>query len=272
MTAGLKRLLRAVLPAPLRAALTAHRRLRFSGPYQTWADARHASTGYDAPAILERMTASARAVAAGQAAYERDTVLFRDPTPDPLLLAEITALTKIRPAGVRVLDFGGALGSTWFQHRPFLAGLGTVAWHVVEQPFIAERGRTEFTNPNLTFHDSIESALASGPPDLVLLSSVLQYLEAPWSVLERLASLPASVWLITRTPFADALASDTLVVQHVPATIYPASYPAWIFSPDHFAAFWTARHTVLGWHPCSEGSFRVRDLSFTFRTALIRSK
>jgi len=117
MTAALKHLLRAVLPASLHAALTRHRRLRFSGPYRTWSDARAASTGYDEPAILARMTAATRTVAAGRAAYERDTVLFPEPAADPLLLAELTALASLRPAGLRVLDFGGALGSTWFQPK-----------------------------------------------------------------------------------------------------------------------------------------------------------
>lgn len=270
MTAALKRLLRAVLPAPLHAALVRRRRLRFTGPYRTWSDARAASTGYNAPAILARMTASARAVAAGRAAYERDTVLFPTPTADPLLLAELTALAATRPAGLRVLDFGGALGSTWFQHRPFLASLPPVAWHIVEQPDIAARGRAEFAGPTLTFHDCLDSALAAGPPDLVLLSSVLHYLPEPWPLLARLATLPARAWLVTRTPFSDTVHSNQIVVQHVPATIYAASYPAWIFSPAAFATFWAAHSTTLAWHPCTDGQFATGGLNFDYRTALIR--
>ena len=269
MTAALKHLLRAVLPASLHATLTRHRRLRFSGPYRTWSDARAASTGYDEPAILARMTAATRTVAAGRAAYERDTVLFPEPAADPLLLAELTALAPLRPAGLRVLDFGGALGSTWFQHHPFLASLPPVAWHIVEQPEIAARGRAEFSGPHLTFHDSLDSALAAGPPDLVLVSSVLQYLPDPWPLLARLATLPARAWLITRTPFSDTLRSDTIVVQHVPAAIYAASYPAWIFSPATFTSFWDARSVSLDWHPCTDGHFTVADISFDYRTAVL---
>ncbi len=269
MTAALKHLLRAVLPASLHAALTRHRRLRFSGPYRTWSDARAASTGSDEPALLARKTAAPRTVAAGRAAYERDTVLFPEPAADPLLLAELTALASLRPAGLRVLDFGGALGSTWFQHHPFLASLPPVAWHIVEQPEIAARGRAEFSGPHLTFHDSLDSALAAGPPDLVLVSSVLQYLPDPWPLLARLATLPARAWLITRTPFSDTLRSDTIVVQHVPAAIYAASYPAWIFSPATFTSFWDARSVSLDWHPCTDGHFTVADISFDYRTAVL---
>lgn len=269
MTAGLKRFLRTLLPASLYTALTRHRRLYFTGPYRTWADARTASTGYDAPAILDRMTTSARAVAAGKAAYERDTVLFREPATDPLLTAELTALAAARPRGLRVLDFGGALASTWFQHRDFLATLPPVTWHIVEQPTVAARGRADFANANLIFHDSLESALAAGSPDLVLLSSVLQYLEDPWAILERLSSLPNCIWLITRTPFADGATSDAVVVQHVPATIYAASYSAWVFSAARFAAFWAQRSAVVECHPCTDGAFVAGELAFDFRTARI---
>ena len=269
MTAALKHLLRAALPASLHAALTRHRRLRFTGPYRTWSDARAASTGYDAPDVLARMTAATRAVAAGRAAYERDTVLFPEPAADPLLLAELTALASLRPAGLRVLDFGGALGSTCFQHRPFLQSLPPIAWHIVEQPEIAARGRAKFSGPHFTFHDSLESALAPGPPDLVLISSVLQYLPDPWPLLARLAELPARAWLITRTPFADTLRSDQIVVQHVPATIYAASYPAWIFSPAYFIAFWGARSVTLTWHPCTDGHFTAAEVPFDYRSAVL---
>ncbi len=168
-----------------------------------------------------------------------------------------------------MLDFGGALGSTWFQHHPFLASLPPVAWHIVEQPEIAARGRAEFSGPHLTFHDSLDSALAAGPPDLVLVSSVLQYLPDPWPLLARLATLPARAWLITRTPFSDTLRSDTIVVQHVPAAIYAASYPAWIFSPATFTSFWDARSVSLDWHPCTDGHFTVADISFDYRTAVL---
>lgn len=272
MTAALRRFLRTMLPAPLHAALTRHRRIRFTGPYRNWADATAAGTGYDAPTILARMTASAHAVAAGHAAYERDTVLFPTPAADPLLLAELTALAPLRPAGLRVLDFGGALGSTWFQHRTFFDSFPPVDWHIVEQPAIASRGRAEFTRPGLTFHDSLEDALVAGPPDLVLLSSVLHYLPAPWSQLERLVALPARAWLVTRTPVSDALHTDHAVVQHVPPVIYRASYPAWIFPAASFASFATAHRLSLVWHRCTDGHFTLPGLAFEFRTAVFYSR
>ena len=271
MITTLKNLVRAALPAPLHRALTRRRRLHFTGPYRNWSAARAAAGGYDDPAILERMVASAREVAAGRAAYERDTVLFHEPAADPLLLGELETLALSRPRGLRVLDFGGALGSTWFQHRAFLRKLPPVSWHIVEQPKIAARGRLEFSGSGLTFHDSLDSALDQGPPDLVLISSVLQYLPDPWSALARLSALPAETWLITRTPFTDTLATDTIVVQHVPAAIYRASYSAWVFSTAAFEDFWTRRSASLTWHPCTGGRFTDAGVIQSYRTARIRS-
>ncbi len=270
MTTPLKRLLRAVLPAPLAAALVRRRRLRFSGPYPSWAAARTASRGYDDDAILTRMVEATRAVAAGRAAFERDTVLFTGPQHDPLLAAELAALASRRPAPLRVLDFGGALGSTWWQHRALFATLPPIEWHVVEQPAVAARGRAEFARPGLAFHDSLASALPAGPPDLVLAASVLQYLESPWTTLAELAALPAATWLVARTPFVDAAAADLLTVQHVPANIYRASYPAWVFPAKSFAAFATARGLAIEWHACDDGAFTAGGVPFDFRTVILR--
>src|SRR6187402_2999804 len=48
----------------------------WSGDYPRWADAVADASGYDAAAILERVRAAALAVKRGEAAYERDSVLF----------------------------------------------------------------------------------------------------------------------------------------------------------------------------------------------------
>ena len=46
-----------------------------------------------------------------------------------------------------------------------------------------------------------------------------------------------------------------------------ASYPAWIFSPAYFIAFWGARSVTLTWHPCTDGHFTAADVPFDYRSA-----
>jgi putative methyltransferase (TIGR04325 family) len=232
MKQALKNLLRRCLPDPLLAQLVRARRVHYSGPHASWSAALSYTSGYHTPAILEHVASATREVVAGRAAFERDSVTFPDPVPDPVIIA---GLTKARPpAGpLRVLDFGGSLGSSYHQHRRFLPQEAPIEWHIVEQCHYVERGRAEFQTAELRFHHTIAEAGAAGPPHVVLLSSVLQYLEDPWAVLSSVAALPAACWIVARTPFHGE-AGDLPIVQHVPASIYRASYPAWILSTVFF--------------------------------------
>src|SRR3546814_20965207 len=81
--------------------------LRFGGTPQGWNEAARMSSGYSESAILDRVRTATRAVAAGEAAYERDSVLF-DIDDDPFDI--ITALLRAAAtADIRLnaLDFGG---------------------------------------------------------------------------------------------------------------------------------------------------------------------
>lgn len=267
MIRGLKSLLRRTLPAPLVAWLTRSQRVSFSGPFDSWALAAARASGYDSPAILERVIATSRAVRNGEFAYERDSVGFVTPAADPVLLAELTG--AIRNSRISVLDFGGSLGSSYHQHRPHLPSAVRVDWRVVEQPNFVAAGRREFSTDELRFHESLPAALGDGlHPDLFLLGSVLAYLEDPSAVTRELLAQKARRVVITRTPFHERGPADLPVLQRVPASIYPASYPAWILSRERFSRVWREAGYALVWHETEEGSWRVGSLPFTFHTVV----
>src|SRR3546814_16397621 len=99
------------------------------------------SSGYSESAILDRVRTATRAVVAGEAAYERDSVLF-DKADYPFAL--ITALLRAAASAdmrLDVIDFGGSLGSTYRQCRPLLDAVQPPQWHVVEQPHFVAFGR-----------------------------------------------------------------------------------------------------------------------------------
>lgn len=131
------------------------------------------------------------------------------------------------------MDFGGSLGSTYFQNRVFLSALPGVRWNIVEQPSHVGIGKASFEDDYLRFYEGIAECMAKTQPNVVLLSSVLQYLERPYSVLDQILELPCAHVIIDRTPFW-AGPADRLCVQTVPPSIYPASYPSWIFSRPQF--------------------------------------
>lgn len=236
----------------------------FRGDYATWAGASARSTGYDAEHILDRAVAAARAVRSGDAAWERDTVLFlEEACHEPLLKALRTAAA--RDGRLSVLDFGGALGSTWWQHRRWLADVPDLRWSVVEQPGFVAAGRREFTTEVLRFYETIEACFAAEQPTLILLSSVLPYLEHPHALLGELAARDCGWLVIDRTGFTRH-GRDQLTVQHVPETIYRASYPCWFFDQTQLLAPLASRWQVADqW-----ASFDAGGDKFDYRGLLMK--
>ena len=106
-------------------------------------------------------------------------------------------------------------------------------WNIVEQSHHVEIGKAWFEDDHLHFYADIAECLRETQPNIALLSSVLQYLENPYSLLEQIIGLPCDFFIIDRTPFWAGL-TDRLCVQSVPPNIYHASYPSWIFSKHQF--------------------------------------
>jgi putative methyltransferase (TIGR04325 family) len=207
-----------------------------SGDYRSWGEALAASTGYDSELILEKTRLSLLKVKKGEAVYERDSVLFDEIEYAWPLLAGLMWAAARNGGTLNVLDFGGSLGSTYFQNRDFLSVLSRVRWNIVEQPRHVEVGKACFEDDRLNFYTDIAECLGETQPNIVLLSSVLQYLEHPYTLLEQIMGLPCDCFIIDRTPFWTG-PTDRLCVQNVPPSIYPANYPSWIFSSPHFHAY-----------------------------------
>jgi putative methyltransferase (TIGR04325 family) len=246
--------------------------LRFAGRPADWADACRMSSGYAASAILERVVTATRAVVSGEAAYERDGVLFDEPAYPFAILAALLRAAALDAGRLDVVDFGGSLGSTYHQCRPFLAALPSVHWRVVEQQAFVEAGRSEFSTAELEFFGSVDEMPEGGGGRVILLSSVLQYLPEPARALAELLAASARHVVIDRTPLSRADA-DRLCIQHVPKHIYEASYPCWILSRSRLLAQLSAAWRVVAEFPCAEGSTRTEDgLPFEFRGLILERR
>jgi putative methyltransferase (TIGR04325 family) len=241
MSAELKHWLADWIPPHLRRVLRSispNGAVSYSGSFATWDDARRHSDGYDLPAIVERVKQAQLKVVRGEAAYERDSVLFdKIEHSYPLLVGLLRA--ALNNSGVlNVVDIGGALGSTYFQCRGLLAGTTSLRWNVVEQPSFVDCGIQHFQSAQLRFFRDLRSCLAVEPVGVAVLSGVLPYIEDPHAMLRDVAEARLAHVILDRTPLWAA--KDRLTVQSVPASIYgfPASYPAWILNRervlDHF--------------------------------------
>lgn len=223
------------------------------------------SGGYSDGEIAERVANATRAVVDGRAAYERDSVLFAERDFRYPVVAALMHAAALNQGRLEVVDFGGALGSTYWQCRPLLDGLRHVRWQVVEQPSFVSIGRREFTTDRLSFSESISSLSAPTQAQLILACGVLEYLENPTRQLSDLATLNASHLLIDRTPLHNG-SEDRLCIQRVPKEIYRASYPCWILSRARFMAELASHWRVVSEFACDEGACRTDDgLEFEFR-------
>jgi len=205
----------------------------FEGDYAAWEDARENSTGYDAGKILEKILAATLKVKNGDAVYERDSVLFDHIEYSWPVLSGLMWVAARDNGRLNVLDYGGSLGTSYFQNRKFIQTLDQVRWNVVEQPHYVEAGHTHIQDHQLRFYKTIEECLAESQPNVILLSSVLQYLERPLELIEKFSASKATCLIIDKTPFSSSNI-DRLLVQKVPASIYSASYPMWVFSKSKF--------------------------------------
>ena len=202
--------------------------IRYEGHYQSWEDATRASTGYDTAVILQRTRDALLKVKRNEGLYERDSVVFEKAQHAFPLLAGLLRAAVASNGRLSVVDFGGSLGSSYFQCRNFLHPVRSLEWLIVDQPAQVACGREDFESNELLFYNSVEECIARHQPNVLLLSSVLQYLPLPYEFLQQLIHYGFEQVIIDRTPFLVS-GQERLTVQHVPSCIYPASYPAWFF-------------------------------------------
>jgi putative methyltransferase (TIGR04325 family) len=169
-------------------------------------------------------------VKSGEAAYERDSITFNYIQYEWFqhILEFLNIIAQKSGGKLRVLDFGGSLGSTYFAVRPFLTDLKEFKWSIIEQPKFVEIGKEYFEDHYLNFYNDIEFCYLQEHPNVILLSGVLQYLEHPYHLIETILNLNIEYIIIDRTPFVRG--EERLTVQVTPPEIYDKSYPAWFLN------------------------------------------
>ena len=226
--------------------------IRFTGAYDSWAAASKDATGYDSSLILDKTRDALLKVKRGEAAYERDSVLFDKIQHSFPVLSGLLRAAAADDGRLCAVDFGGALGSSYFQCRAFLRVLRQIEWLVVDQPAHVACGKEHFASGELHFYPAIEDCMAAHRPNVLLLSSVLPYVPAPYALLADLLRHRIGHLIIDRTAFLHN-DRERLTVQHVPSAIYTASYPAWFFSETHLhAAITSAGYELVADFPGSD--------------------
>lgn len=236
----------------------------YTGRYARWDQAVSNSMGYDADRILDKVAEAVMKVKSGEAVYERDSVIFDKIEYSFPLLAGLLRVAALNGGMLDVLDFGGSLGSTYYQCRGMLSGLKRLRWNIVEQPNFVGRGRKDFSTEEIAFYYSIEECLDSERPDVLVLSSVLQYLERPHELIGAAMDHGFEHIIIDRTPCID-LKMDLITVQNVPPEIYRASYPSWLFSTQKLVERLSEKYSLVAEFPANDSKVHFRDLLVEFK-------
>jgi len=211
------------------------------GNYKTWYDAKKNSTGYDSDLILRKVKNSLLKVKKGEAVYERDSVLFEKKEYSSAILAGL--LLAKRNDSLFVVDFGGSLGTTYFQNKYILDQIKNVSWNIIEQKNFVKCGKKYFQDEELKFYENFEQCLKKKRPNLLILSSVLPYLEKPYRFIEEILKKDFEYILIDRTPFIQG--KDRLTIQKVNPRIYTASYPCWFFNEKKMLEILSRKYKLI---------------------------
>lgn len=214
------------------------------GSYKSWEEAKSASTGYDSNEIIQKVRSSLLKVKNGEAAYERDSVIFDEIEYSWQLLAGLMFASAKSGGVLKVLDFGGSLGSTYYQNKKFLDRLDSLSWSIVEQKHFVDVGRADFEDERLKFYYDLESCIKKEKPNVLLLSSVLQYIEKPYELLDELLKNDFEFIVFDRTPFGFK-DKDIIKLQTVPPSIYTASYPCWFFDLNTLLKYFENRYKIV---------------------------
>lgn len=146
------------------------------------------------------------------------------------LLAMLMATHASLDRPVRVLDFGGGMGigaanlRRSMQAESALDDPATLEYLIVDNEGSCERGRRLFRDfPSVKFMPALPEDV--GPVDVVVLNSVLQFVQKYEELLDRLARLRPSFWLFTFVP-AGEIPTFASAQLNVPGSVLPV----WFFN------------------------------------------
>jgi len=232
----------------------------WSGNYSSWKEASEKSTGYDTQIIIKKVKDALLKVKTGQAVYERDSVIFDKVHYSFPLLSALSLVALRNKGNLNVLDFGGSLGSSYYQNQNFFTDTEQFNWCVVEQPHFVKEGQETFADKHLHFFYDIETCLKQYKVDMLLLSSVIQYLENPLSFLDEVIGKKIEYIMIDRTPLL-LKGDDRITIQKVPKNIYEAKYPCRILNESKLLEH-ILKHYDLVFDEQTEESINIKNAVF----------
>jgi putative methyltransferase (TIGR04325 family) len=245
--------------------LNKNKLVHFFGVYKNWKIAKKYSKGYDQNKILDNALSAAKLVASGKAAYERDGVVFYKNLYSYELITIVLRAATENNNKCTVIDFGGSLGSVYFQNCSFLKGIKNLKWCVVEQNNFVEVGNKYIADDVIIFFNSIKDILRNFyKPNVIIFSGVLQYLPNPYAILKKAINSRADYIVIDRNPFI-VEGKTILSIQKVPKTIVDSSYPVWLFNESELKNIFLKKYKEITAFNAVDGIIGYGQLKAQFK-------
>jgi len=209
----------------------------WKGNYATYSDAQKNTTSYAADHILQKIITTTTKVKNKEIVYERDGIAYDKLLHNFPMLSTLLFIASQNDSELTIIDFGGSLGTTYYQNKPYLSNLKKLTWCIIEQPNYVQAGKENFENDELKFYYNLEDCLKENTPQLVMFCGVIQYIESYKAVVESIASYKIPYLLIDYIAYNSGK-HDRYAIQHVPPVFYgaPASYACIFFGKDKFYA------------------------------------
>lgn len=200
----------------------------------SWEEAADLCVGYEDAVINSGALHSAK----GLFTQEQDYRLISSLSQQFLTaIAKVIGTRRRQGEVFRVLEFGGGYGRDFDIASKFFSDVA-FDWTIIERaPLCAMLA--PFTKSNLRWKPCIDTAAY----DLVLTSGAIQYVSAPYDLLDSLYGL-APAMILNRVPII-ANSEDVAFLQVVPPEIYEGSYPAWGFSSAVFLDAYQKRQAII---------------------------
>jgi putative methyltransferase (TIGR04325 family) len=255
MNDKLKKIIKSIVP-PIMARtfrkMTHPKRYGFFGNYKSFEEAEKKAVGYDSEIIIEKVKSAALKVRMGEAVFDRDSATFDKEEYEWPLLASLLWIASRENNNLNIMDFGGALGSAYFQNKKWLSHLD-VKWSIVEQQKFVDIGKKNFEQKPIRFFYTIKSCVETVKPNCALFSSVLPYVPKPYDILAETLKQGFKYIIIDRTPFLADGSEDCVSVEKVAPKAYDASYPAWFFNEKKILDFFAKKYELVAEFPALGG-------------------
>lgn len=208
----------------------------YFGDYPSYEEAVRISGRYSDEIVLEGIKKNHDLYAAGK---------IRPPlTSLALLSGLLKAFSNL--GRLRVMDFGGSLGSTYFQFQDFLRDVPNLSWSVVELKSLAEYGKNHLETDSLRFFRNADECMKGRKPEVLILGGVLQYTKEPYATLDKLLAYGFEYVLLDRTLLTKR-SGDFLKIQKIPRALFgrPTRYPAWVLSEEQLLRKFLGRYELV---------------------------